>query len=135
MRRTGPSKSLPQHAPAAVVADANTPWKNHRLGLPLERPLQSYFRNYVGSAGSLLAYLQEQEVHIHVLVFCMQRQDLPPGDPGNAAPGFAKVLVWRKTCRQKTSDNPIHSEGNKEAALFKNGPQVQQYLLFHSCNC
>lgn len=119
----GPIKSLPQHTPLAGATELNTPQKKHRIGLPLEGPLQSHLRNYLGSMGSLLAHLQKQAMH--VLALGTQRQDSPPGHPGNAAPGVTKVLVGRKSCRQeKTTADPICREGIREAALFKNRLQV-----------
>lgn len=61
---------------------------------------------------------------MHMLLLCMQRQDLPPGDPGNAAPGFAKVLVRRKNLRQENRADPICREGSRKAVLFKSKPQA-----------
>lgn len=71
---------------------------------------------------------------VHVLVLCMVRDDFPPGDPGNAVSGFAKVLLGRETHRQKTRADSICREGRREGALFKNKTQMWRCLLFNSWN-
>lgn len=74
---------------------------------------------------------------MHVLVLWTLREDFPPGDPGNAASGFAKVLLGRETHRQKHS---FHMQGREEGSCFAQeqdpGLEVNnQCLLFNSCNC
>lgn len=46
MRQTGLCTSLLLHTAVAAVTDTNTPWRNHRPGLPLEGSLESHLRNH-----------------------------------------------------------------------------------------
>lgn len=61
---------------------------------------------------------------MQVLVLCTVRDDFPPGDPGNATSGFAKVLLERETHRRKTNAGSIRRKGRREAVLFKNETQA-----------
>lgn len=85
-------------------------WKKHRLALLLEGPLQFHLRNYLGSTGSLLAYLQKQVMQVLMLALSTQNQGFFPGNPDNAVSDFAKVLVRRNSHKQKTSTDPICRE-------------------------